>query len=102
MSDQPVPVTPEPDFWAGLQADADTVLAEANVSPSQVITISTPTGQMITVPVEIPTSISDLIVSQSLSISPAATFLVDGQFVPKEYCVAPGGHVVVSVPLKGG
>jgi hypothetical protein len=57
---------------------------------------------MVTIPVEGVTSIRDLITNQQLSISPAAQFLVDGTYVGIEHEVAPGGHVVVSVPLKAG
>jgi sulfur carrier protein ThiS len=96
------PVTPEPDFWESLEADANKTLEQQGVTSGQIITISTPTGQMVTVPVSGPTTIKDLINSQSLTLSPSATFVVDGAFVPADCLVAPGGHVIVSVPLKGG
>ena len=93
--------TPE-NFWDGLEEEAALTLEQQGLNPDQVITLSTPTGQMVTIPVEGVTSIRDLLTNQQLSISPAAQFLVDGTYVSIEHEVAPGGHVVVSVPLKAG
>ena len=113
MSDQPespVPQseepasqpTPESDFWSGLEQSANLTLEQQHLAPEQVVTISTPSGQMLTIPVQAPTSIRDILSNSNLSLVPNATFLVDGTFVQGDYEVAPGGHVVVSVPLKGG
>lgn len=90
------------DFWSGLEAGANLTLEQQHLSPEQVVTISTPTGQMLTIPVQAPTSISNILSDAQLSLAPNATFLVDGTFVQIDHEVAPGGHVVVSVPLKGG
>lgn len=99
---QPTPEQPAQDFWSGLEADAVQALEQQQVSPDQVVTISTPAGQMLTIPIQAPTSIRDILSNAQLSLAPNATFLVDGTFVQIEHEVAPGGHVVVSVPLKGG
>lgn len=93
---------PVDDFWSDLEDGADLTLAEQNVSPDQIITVSTPAGQMLNIVAENPISIRELLTNSQLSLAPNATFLVDGTFVDMDHEVAPGGHIVVSVPLKGG
>ncbi len=89
-------------FWDDLAQDADHTLEEQGLSADQVVTLSTPTGQMISIPVEGRISIRNLIANSGLTLSPAAQFVVDGTFVELDHEVAPGGHVSVSVPLKAG
>lgn len=89
-------------FWDALAQDATLTLEEQGLSGDQIITLSTPTGQMATIPVEGAVSIRNLIANAGLSLSPAAQFVVDGTFVGIDHEVAPGGHVSVSVPLKAG
>jgi hypothetical protein len=89
-------------FWEELTQEANLTLEEHGLSSSQVITLSTPTGQLVTVPVEGAISIRNLIGNAGLTLSPAAQFVVDGTFVGIDHEVAPGGHVSVSVPLKAG
>jgi hypothetical protein len=105
MSDQnqenPTQDVPE-NFWDELAQDATRTLEEQGLSSSQVITLSTPTGQLTTIPVEGTVSIRNLIANAGLTLSPSAQFVVDGTFVGIDHEVAPGGHVSVSVPLKAG
>ena len=89
-------------FWDALAQEASLTLEEQGLSADQVVTLSTPTGQMATIPVEGTISIRNLIANAGLSLSPSAQFVVDGTFVDIDHEVAPGGHVSVSVPLKAG
>ena len=89
-------------FWDALAQEASLTLEEQGLSADQVVTLSTPTGQMATIPVEGTVSIRNLIANAGLSLSPSAQFVVDGTFVEIDHEVAPGGHVSVSVPLKAG
>jgi len=89
-------------FWDELSREASLTLEEQGLASNQVITLSTPTGQMATIPVEGAVSIRNLIANAGLTMSPSAQFVVDGTFVGIDHEVAPGGHVSVSVPLKAG
>ena len=105
MSDQSDVVNPAEvpgNFWDALAQEANLTLEAQGLNSDQVITLSTPTGQMATIPVEGAISIRNLIVNAGLSLSPSAQFVVDGTFVEIDHEVAPGGHVSVSVPLKAG
>lgn len=110
MSDE-VEVTPAEDpiqdattqnFWDEMRASALEAMQDAGITEGQIITLSTPTGQTVTIPVEGVTSIRNLISNQGFVLSPSAQFIVDGTYVPMDHEVAPGAHVVVSVPLKAG